>query len=164
MACSGGMYGGRTENRAACVRSDCGVRASSCGAYSIVAAGSPGHVTRPGCDPLSRAGDAPVHDLDLAEVADHDVRRLQVAVDHPLRVGVADGLGDLLEDREQPAALQNRVQPIEHSVQRLVPVDSGGDALSAAGAFPCFSMSSSVRPPMSFMVRKGRPSASEPTR
>ena len=28
-------------------------------------------------------GEAPVHDLDLAELADHDVRRLQVPVDDP---------------------------------------------------------------------------------
>ena len=32
----------------------------------------------------------PVHDLDLAERADHDVRRLQVAVDHAARVGVGE--------------------------------------------------------------------------
>jgi hypothetical protein len=36
----------------------------------------------------------PVHDERLAERADHDVRRLQVAVDDPLRVRVADRLAD----------------------------------------------------------------------
>ena len=40
-------------------------------------------------------------------------------MDHALLVGVADGLGDLLEDREQPTALENRVEPIEHSVRGL---------------------------------------------
>ena len=46
-------------------------------------------------------GQAPVHDLDLAEAADHDVRRLQVAVDHAAGVGVGHRLADLLEDRQE---------------------------------------------------------------
>ena len=45
----------------------------------------------------------PVDHLHLAEGADHDVRRLEVAVDHAPRVGVGDGLADLLEDGEEPA-------------------------------------------------------------
>ena len=48
-------------------------------------------------------GEAPVHDLHLAEGADHDVRRLEVAVDHAAGVGVGDRLADLLEDREEAA-------------------------------------------------------------
>ncbi len=37
-----------------------------------------------GCiGPQQDLGQAPVHDLDLAEAAHHDVRRLQVAVDDP---------------------------------------------------------------------------------
>ncbi len=47
-------------------------------------------------------GQAPIHHLDLAEGPDHDVRRLDVAVDHPARVGVGDGLRDRLEDRQHP--------------------------------------------------------------
>ncbi len=45
-------------------------------------------------------GQTPVHDLDLAEAADHHVGGLQVAVDHPPGVGVGDGLADLLEDAQ----------------------------------------------------------------
>ena len=51
---------------------------------------------------VQHLGQAPVHDLDLAEAADHDVRRLQVPVDHAPRVGVGHRLADLLEDREEP--------------------------------------------------------------
>ena len=47
-------------------------------------------------------GQAPVHDLDLAEGADHDVGRLQVAVDDAPAVGEADRLADLLERLQQP--------------------------------------------------------------
>ena len=67
---------------------------------------------------VEHLGQAPVHDLDLAEAADHDVRRLQVAVDHAPRVGVGHRLADLLEDREEshpvlvraPARRQQRRQ------------------------------------------------------
>ena len=43
-------------------------------------------------------GQPPIQHLDFAERADHDVRRLQVAVDDAVGVGVADGLS-----RAQPA-------------------------------------------------------------
>ena len=49
---------------------------------------------RPGDDP----GDAEVHDLDLALARDHDVRRLDVAVDHAGDVRVRERLADLLRD------------------------------------------------------------------
>ncbi len=42
--------------------------------------------------------DAPVHQVDLAEAADHDVRRLQVPVDDALVVGEREGLAELEED------------------------------------------------------------------
>ena len=64
---------------------------------AVTAAGLVGHAAL-----IEHLGEAPVHDLDLAEAADHDVRRLQVAVDHALRVGVGDRLADLLEDGEEP--------------------------------------------------------------
>ena len=51
-------------------------------------------------------GQPPVHDLHLAERADHDVERLEVAVDDALGVGEADGLGDLLEDLHEPRQTQ----------------------------------------------------------
>ena len=71
--------------------------------------------------PASRAedlGQPPVHDLDLAEGADHDVGRLQVAVDDAVGVGVADRLADLLEHRQQPAAVVRRVRPLLRGARR----------------------------------------------
>ena len=53
-------------------------------------------------------GEAPVHHLDLAEGADHHVRGLQVAVDHPPRVGIGDRLGDRLEDRQEAGEVAPR--------------------------------------------------------
>jgi hypothetical protein len=53
-------------------------------------------------------GQAPVHHLDLAEAAHHDVGGLQVAVDHPLRVGIGHRLGDLLEDPQEPGQVVGR--------------------------------------------------------
>jgi hypothetical protein len=50
-------------------------------------------------------GKAPVHDLDLAEGADHHVRRLEVAVNDIVGVGKRDCLADLLEDRHETPAL-----------------------------------------------------------
>src|SRR5262245_18708173 len=41
--------------------------------------------------------------LHSAELADHDVGRLQVAVDHPVLVSAADGLAHLFEDRHEQA-------------------------------------------------------------
>src|SRR5690606_27360442 len=48
-------------------------------------------------------GDAPVHDLHFAEAADHDVGRLQVAVDHAAAVGERHAFTDLDEDVHQAA-------------------------------------------------------------
>ena len=48
-------------------------------------------------------GQAPVHDVDLAEIADHDVGRLQIAMDHAARMGVGQGVADVDEDVQQPA-------------------------------------------------------------
>ena len=67
---------------------------------------------------VEHLGQAPIHDLHLAERPDHDVRRLQVPVDDPSAVGVGHRLADLLEDREElhpiliraPARLQQRRQ------------------------------------------------------
>ncbi len=46
-------------------------------------------------------GQAPVHDLHFAELADHDVARLEVAVDHALAVGESHRLAHLLDDDQQ---------------------------------------------------------------
>src|SRR5262249_54233890 len=40
-------------------------------------------------------GESPVHDLHFAEDPDHDVARLEVAVNHPLTVGIRDRLAYL---------------------------------------------------------------------
>ena len=56
-------------------------------------------------------GQAPVHDLDLAERADHDVRRLQVPVDHPSGVRVGHRLRHLLEDAQGPRQPVGRRRP-----------------------------------------------------
>ena len=50
-------------------------------------------------------GQAPVDDDGLAEVADHDVGRLEVAVDDALAVGVGDRLGDGDDVRQERQAL-----------------------------------------------------------
>ena len=58
---------------------------------------------------VENLGQPPVHHLDLAEAADHHVRRLQVAVDDAPGVGVRHRLADLLEDREEPGPVVRRV-------------------------------------------------------
>ena len=58
--------------------------------------------------PRQDLGQAPVHHLDLAERADHHVRRLQVAVDHAPGVGIGHRLADLLEDRQEPRQVVGR--------------------------------------------------------
>ena len=47
----------------------------------------------------------PVHHLHFAELADHDVRRLQVAVNDPARVREPDRLTDLCERPKQSGAV-----------------------------------------------------------
>ena len=88
---------------------------------------------------LEDLGQPPVHDLDLAERADHHVGRLQVAVDDAVGVGVADRLADLLEDGQEPAAAGGRAAAAPQQVRR-------GSA-----------------PLMSFMARNGRPSGRVPS-
>jgi hypothetical protein len=65
-------------------------------------------------------GQAPVHHLHLAERPHHDVRRLQVAVDHSLGVGVRQRLGDLQGDGQQPRPVRRRVGALgQEGLQRL---------------------------------------------
>ena len=56
-------------------------------------------------------GQPPIHHLHLAERADHDVRRLQVPVDHPSGVRVGHRLRHLLEDAQGPRQPVGRRQP-----------------------------------------------------
>src|SRR5581483_6819913 len=51
-----------------------------------------------------RLREAPVDDHDLAVLAEHDVPRLEIAVDHALLVGEGDPVADALEDREEAHA------------------------------------------------------------
>ena len=53
-------------------------------------------------------GQSPIHDQHLAELPDHHIRRLDVAVKHSPRMGECDGVADLPEDEQafdQPARL-----------------------------------------------------------
>ena len=81
--------------------------------------------------PLGQSqGDAPVHDRDFAVLADHDVLRLDVAVDHVAVVGEADGVADLHQDLDvivpvRPVFVHARVpraalDPL-HRVEQLAP-------------------------------------------
>ena len=69
-------------------------------------------------------GQAPVHHLDLAEAADHHVRRLQVAVDHAAGVGVGHRLGDWLEDRQEPGLVVGGSGRAARSSARVRPLTS----------------------------------------
>ena len=98
-----------------------------------------GSVRRPGPPPVRQdLGQAPVHDLDLAEGPDHDVGRLQVPVDDPVGVGVRRPPGR--PARRRPRTGRGR----------------------PPGRRPA-SRSSRVRPLISFMARNGRPSGRVPT-
>ncbi len=62
-----------------------------------------GRLPRPlGIRPGEHLREAPVHHLDLAVAPDHDVLRLEIAVDDAALVGVVDGPADLDEDLEEP--------------------------------------------------------------
>ena len=69
-------------------------------------------------------GEPPVDDHGLAEGADEDVLRLEVAVDHPLAVRVRDGLDDRDEVGEEPEALVEGLQrghdPIERAAGHIL--------------------------------------------
>ncbi len=78
--------------------------------------------------PAEQLGQAPVHDQRFAILAEHDICRLQVAMDHPFGVGESQGVADLLKNREQRAQgpLANRVrilgaEQLEHPLQRNAP-------------------------------------------
>ena len=74
------------------------------------------HLMRPagaflvGDAPLGQhLGQPPVHHLHLAERPHHDVGRLQVAVDHPLGVGIGHRLRHLQGDPQQARPIGRRV-------------------------------------------------------
>lgn len=49
---------------------------------------------------ISGDGDAPVPNPDLAEVSEKDIRRLEIAVNHTLGVGIGNDIGDPVKNRE----------------------------------------------------------------
>ena len=67
---------------------------------------------RAGSRLTDRLGQAPVHHQGLAVLAQHDVARLQVAVQHPAAVGVRDRVADVEEAAQQ---LPQR----EHALARI---------------------------------------------
>jgi hypothetical protein len=50
--------------------------------------------------PAGRFGEAPVHDVNLAQASDHDVLRLEVAVHHAAFVGMGNGFTGADEDAD----------------------------------------------------------------
>ena len=83
-------------------------------------------------------GDPPVHDIDRAVFADHDVGGLEVSMDDPASVGERDRLADLLEDGQEPGPL-----PL-----------AGRRTPRAVAPASC--------PSTSFMLKKGRASDRDP--
>ncbi len=76
---------------------------------------------------------APVHHQDLAELADHEVLGLEVAMDDPAAVGVADGLADARERVHEPAKRPPRRRLAEPFGARRR-VDLGDDLAEGATA------------------------------
>ena len=82
----------------------------------------------PRFDPAQGLGQAPVHHQRLAVLADDDVRRLDVAVQHAAAVGVVDGVADVDEPcgaacasaSERPAGSLVRVDIAVEPFDRLL--------------------------------------------
>ncbi len=82
-------------------------------------------------------GQAPVHHLDLAEAPDHDVRRLQVAVDHAPSVRIGHRLADRLEDPHQPRQAVGRAGARGQQLGERPPLDQPhGDIRATVGQAP----------------------------
>ena len=80
--------------------------------------GGAGRIRRGG-----RLGQAPVDDQGLAEGAEHDVRGLEVAVDHPPAVGVGDRVADVDEPPEELAERERPLAGGAPAVLRVVALD-----------------------------------------
>ncbi|MCZ7685073.1 MAG: hypothetical protein M5U28_42405 [Sandaracinaceae bacterium] len=66
---------------------------------------------------LQADGDAPVHEVDLAELADHHVLRLEIAVQHAAAVREADGVAHLHERAEVPLEQIALAEAIAHGAR-----------------------------------------------
>ncbi len=65
---------------------------------------------RCGLSPTHALGQAPVDDQGLAVLAQHDVARLEVAMEHAAAVGVVDGVADV-EEPAQELLVQRQSRP-----------------------------------------------------
>ena len=74
---------------------------------------------------IQRFGQPPVHDQRLAVLAEHDVARLQVAVQHPAAVGVGNGVAHVDEPAQQLAQRQRPLAGIAAGDIRLVKAADG---------------------------------------
>ena len=72
-------------------------------------------------------GEAPVEQVHLAEVAEHDVARLEIAVQHPARIGEGHRQADAAQGGEEPALGVGRGQG---GVALLQPVEDLGEGLA----------------------------------
>ena len=87
---------------------------------------------RPGPDLPDRLGQAPVDDQGLAILADDDVGRLDVAVDHAAGVGVLDGVADVDEPtQERP---QGERAPAGVVFHHRIGVEGGDGVLEGVAA------------------------------
>ena len=82
--------------------------------------------------PAHRLGQAPVDDQRLAVLADDDVGRLDVAVEHAAAVGVVDRVADVDEPPQELA--QRQRAPARVVLQRRVGVEAGDGVLEAVAA------------------------------
>jgi hypothetical protein len=86
------------------------------------------------------ARQAPVEDVDLAELADHDVGPLDVAMNDALLVGEGDRLAHASKDGEPPAERESSVgqelvaQPSDDLAERVALDPPHGEVLDAFGA------------------------------
>ena len=86
---------------------------------------------------VKHLGQAPVHDLHLAEAADHDVRGFQVAVNYAPSVGVGHCLANLLEDGEETSPIGSRAPPRREQCSQGTALDQlHRDIQTAVGKLP----------------------------
>ncbi len=83
-ACSGGMNAGVPSTLPACVNEPSSSRSERTSVPPVVSMG----LARAPAGRAEDLGQSPIHDLHLAEGADHDVAGLQVAVDDPVGVRI----------------------------------------------------------------------------
>ncbi len=70
--------------------------------------------------------ESPIHHEHFAEIPDHNVLRLEIAMDHAIAVREGDGVADLLKNGEQNAqrvSFDRGLGPLSHKVQRFLQGD-----------------------------------------